>query len=154
MNLCSLRKNESKETKMMMIVKTSSRDDVTRISYVNNGLSEVAQCPLLKTVTCVMRWKSTTVPRLGQLFAAAWLATKPISRAGSSSSNKITSSKRSLCIRSWKLNWKFLAPTGAQEMAISVRLSVPSAESCFKLSIFIILCTNHHNNIRIFKLSL
>ena len=55
MNLCSLRKNESKETKMMMIVKTSSRDDVTRISYVNNGLSEVAQCPLLKTVTCVMR---------------------------------------------------------------------------------------------------
>ena len=33
----------------------------------------------------------------------------------------------------------FLAPTGAQEVAISVL-------SCFKLTIFIILSTNHHDD--------
>ena len=50
-----LKKKESKATKMMKTVKTSSRDDVPRISYVNNGhgislsYPEGAQYPLLKS---------------------------------------------------------------------------------------------------------
>ena len=47
-----LKKKESKANKMMKTVKTSSRDDVPRISYVNNGHGISLSYPEGRNILC------------------------------------------------------------------------------------------------------